>query len=246
MKNKIFKTISINLCILSLNLAFLYGQSAEDIIKKMEEKMFPSSRAEMTLRFVTKTTQEDYVFTSFARDNNQKIIVRFKSPAAMLGSDLLMLDRNVWLYDPKSGREMKIPSNQSFGGTGFSYGDILRLNYSDNYTASIKEDLGDSWIVDLVAKQKDAPYHAISLEIAKDFTPILGRCFTRSGDLIKEMEYSNSKLINGVLKPLTVRVTSPLDPSEVSTLTLVKEEKKEYPLSIFNKRNLSLKMEENY
>lgn len=218
--------------------------SADEIIKKTEQLMYPNSKTDMKLESTYNGKIELYSFTSYARDNNQKIIVRFTAPASMVGSDLLMLDRNVWLYDPKSSREMKIPANQSFGGTGFSYGDILRLNFSDNFTASILSENADSWVLNLDAKLRDAPYHRIELTVSKQFYILLGKCYSRSGDLVKTMEYSKIADVGGGLKPLVVRVSSPLDPKEYSILTIVKESPKTYALNIFNKKNLSARMEE--
>ncbi|HOC28380.1 MAG TPA: hypothetical protein PKH40_01750 [Treponemataceae bacterium] len=91
--------------------------SGDAIIVKKEQIMFPDTKTVMRLESLFDGKKETYEMTSFTRDNNQKVIVRFSAPASMIGSDLLMLDRNVWLYDPKSAREMKIPSNQSFDST---------------------------------------------------------------------------------------------------------------------------------
>jgi outer membrane lipoprotein-sorting protein len=217
-----------------------------EIVATMERKMYPDSKTAMTLESSYGGIDEKYAMTSFARDNNQKIIVRFSAPATMVGSDLLMLDRNVWLFDPKSGREMKIPSNQSFGGTGFSYGDVLRLNFSDNYAATIASEDASAWTLDLAAKERDAPYNRITLVVAKDFTPVSGKCFTRSGELVKEMKYSGIADAGGGKKPLVITVTSPLDPKDKSVLTIAKETPKSYPANIFNKKNLSARLEESY
>ena len=222
-----------------------WAQSALEIVQSMEKRMYPNSKTEMILKHAQSGGEvEEYRMTSYAKDKNQRIIVRFTAPARMVGNDLLMQDRNVWLYDAKAGREVKIPSNQSFGGTGFSYGDVLRLNFSDNYLPEVKETTAQAWTVELTAQQRDAPYYRVELVIAKDYSPQKGSCFTRNGELIKQMLYSDVKDAGTGVKPLTVTVTSPLDPSDVSTLTLVKETKKDYPDNIFNKRNLSARLEE--
>jgi len=223
----------------------LAAQSGPEIIRAMEKKMYPNAKAEMVLKHTSTSGEtEEYKMTSYARDNNQRIIVRFSSPARMVGNDLLMQDRNVWLYDAKAGREVKIPSNQSFGGTGFSYGDVLRLNFSDNYTVAVKEETAQEWTLDLTAKERDAPYYQIVLVVAKDFSPRKGSCYTRSGERIKDMSYTEVRDAGTGAKPLTITVTSPLDPQDVSSLTIAKELKKDYPDNIFNKRNLSARLEE--
>ena len=227
---------------------FAFAQSADEIIQKMDKKLFINSSSIMTLVFTDeKNNKEIYSMTTYARDRNQRIIVRFMAPAKMAGNDLLMLERNVWYYDSKNDRILRIPSNQSFGGTGFSYGDVVRLNYSENYNASIISTKNDGgWIVDLIAKERDAPYYHIQMEIDKSFNPVKGTCFGRSGEIIKEMIYSNIRDVGGGSKPITVTVTSPLEPGRISVLTISKEIPKDYPESIFNKRNLSARLEEQY
>lgn len=242
-------TIKVKLAIASVLCAVLsraFAIEPTDIVKTMERKMYPDAKTSMTLESTNGTVAEKYTMTCFARDNNQRIIVRFWAPANMVGNDLLMLDRNVWLYEPKAGREMKIPSNQSFGGTGFSYGDVLRLNFSDNYTPVLASETDTDWTLDLTAKERDAPYNAIKLVVAKDFTPVSGKCFTRSGELVKEMIYSKNADAGGGKKPLVITVTSPIDAKNRSVLTITKETLKSYPENIFNKKNLSARMEESY
>lgn len=242
------KIITATLCAV-----FLFAQTGSlvaeatstSIISEMEKKMNPDAKTEMKLKATADGVTEEYAMTSFTKDNNQRIIVRFSAPAKMVGNDLLMLDRNVWLYDQKAGREMKIPSNQSFGGTGFSYGDVLRLNYSDNYTPVILSEDETEWTIELTAKQRDAPYYRIVLTVAKNFTPVIGKCYTRAGEPIKEMVYSNMADAGSGVKPLTVTVTSPIDPTEKSSLTIVRETKKSYPDTIFNKKNLAARLEES-
>lgn len=219
---------------------------AANIVKLMETAMYQNAKTEAALVSTADGKTETYGLTSFARDNNQLIIVRFNAPARMVGSDLLMLDRNVWLYDPKSGREMKIPSNQSFGGTGFSYGDVLRLNYSDNYAAKLLSESDTEWKLDLTAKFRDAPYARIELVVGKDNLPKSGKCFTRTGDLIKEMAYSGIGDKGGGKKPLVTTVTSPLNPGDVSVLTITRETIRTYPQNIFNKKNLAARLEDRY
>ncbi len=244
--------ITISAALIALACAQTAAQAADGaqtapaaIISAMEKKMNPDAKTEMKMKSASAGITEEFGMTSYARDNNQRIIVRFSAPAKMVGNDLLMMDRNVWLYDAKAGREMKIPSNQSFGGTGFSYGDVLRLNYTDNYTATLLSENDAGWTIELTAKLRDAPYFRIVLTVAKDFTPVLGKCYTRAGELIKEMVYSDFADAGSGKKPLTVTVTSPIDPTEKSSLTIVRETKKSYPETIFNKKNLAARLEDS-
>jgi outer membrane lipoprotein-sorting protein len=173
--------------------------------------------------------------------------VRFTSPPYQVGNDLIMLERNVWSYNKKAGRIMKIPSNQAFGDTGFAYGDVVRLNMTDNYTAEILSQTDDSWLLNLQSKERNAPYYRIEFQVKKgSYMPVKATCIARNDMIIKTMEFTEVKAVNGKGKPTRIVVKSPYDPGEVSIMIMENEELKEYPDRIFNKRNLAMGQEERY
>jgi outer membrane lipoprotein-sorting protein len=219
---------------------------AAELIRGAEKIMYPNAKAVARLHFVAPDGRtEDYGAVYYARDRNQKIIVRMTAPAAEIGNDLLMIEQNVWAYERRINRVMKVPSNQAFGGTGFSYGDVVRLNFSDNYTSTLKTAGAETYTLDLVAKDRNAPYYRIVLDIARQGGwPVKGVCYARNGSVVKEIRYSEIRDIGAGSKPVVVTVTSPLDPGAVNTLTLLKEEPMDLPDRMFNRRNLEARLEE--
>jgi outer membrane lipoprotein-sorting protein len=217
-----------------------------DLIRRAERIMYPNAKAVASLHFVAPDGRtEDYGALYYARDRNQKIIVRMTAPASEVGNDLLMIEQNVWAYERRINRVMKVPSNQAFGGTGFSYGDVVRLNFSDNYSATLKAMSEEAYTLELTAKDRNAPYYRILLDISRQGGwPVKGVCYSRSGSVVKEIRYSDVRDIGAGSKPVVVTVTSPLDPGAVNTLTLVKEEPMDLPDRIFNRRNLEARLEE--
>ncbi|MBU1627183.1 outer membrane lipoprotein-sorting protein [bacterium] len=227
------------------------AQSADDIIKQVDNLMNPNAKIRAKLVHVTKAGKIDVnsVFWIYAKDNNQKIIVRTISSISNAGrdNDMAMIEENIWFYDVQSGRVMKIPSNQSFGGTDFSYGDVLRLNLTDNYEASILSQNKNNWFLNLKAKNRNAPYYRIEYEIKKEgYIPVKGTCYGKNDEVIKIMEFSEVKEINGRLKPTKITITSPHSKGAYSAMDFISEELKNYPDNIFNKRNLALRIEENH
>jgi outer membrane lipoprotein-sorting protein len=217
-----------------------------ELIRRAEKIMYPNAKAVAHLHFRSADGRsEDYGAIYYARDRNQKIIVRMTAPAAQVGNDLLMIEQNVWAYERRINRVMKVPSNQSFGGTGFSYADVVRLNFSDNYDPVLKAVSADAYTLELTAKDRNAPYFRIELDIARQGGwPVKGICFARNGGVVKEIRYSEVKDIGTGSKPVVVTVTSPLDPGTVNTLSLLREEAMDLPDRIFNKRNLETRLEE--
>lgn len=216
------------------------------LIRAAEKVMYPNAKTSARLHFVAPDGRaEDYGALYYARDRNQKIIVRMTAPAAEIGNDLLMIEQNVWAYERRINRVMKVPSNQAFGGTGFSYGDVVRLNFSDNYASVLKAASEETYTLDLTAKDRAAPYYRIVLDISrKGGWPVRGVCYARNGSVVKEIRYSDVRDIGTGRKPVVVTVTSPLDPGAVNTLTLLKEEPMDLPDRLFNRRNLEARLEE--
>jgi outer membrane lipoprotein-sorting protein len=217
------------------------------LIRQAENLMYPAAKVAATLTFDDgKGRRDSYGMVFYTKERNQKIIVRFTAPAAQVGNDILMIEQNVWAYDKRSNRVMKIPSNQSFGGTGFSYGDVVRLNFSDNYDAKVTGSSDKEWLLELNAKDRNAPYFRIVLSIDKaGGWPVKGTCYAKSGTVVKEMVYGGVKDAGAGKKPLTLTVTSPANPGETTVMTLSREESKDLPDRIFNKRNLETRLEEN-
>lgn len=220
--------------------------SADELVRALEKVMYPDAKTTITLHFKSQSGRnEDYEMSCYTRERNQKIIVRITAPAAQVGNDILMMDENVWTYDKASSRVMKVASNQSFGGTGFSYGDVVRLNFSDNYSAVLKGESSDAYQLELTAKSRSAPYYQIALTVAKKGSwPVKGTYYARSGSVVKEVAYSSIKDAGAGMKPLVLTVSSPLDPGSINVMTVLREEPKELPDRIFNKRNLETRMEE--
>ena len=223
--------------------------SATEIVSGMERLMYPDAKAVASLRFkkAGEEISEDYGMIYYARDRNQKIIVRMTSPASAVGNDLLMLDHNVWSYDKSAGRIMKVASNLSFGGTGFSYGDVVRLNFSENYIPTIKSEDADTYLLELAQKDRSAPYFRIELRVAKEgLRPVKGVYYARNGSVVKEVAYSNVRDTGAGWKPATLTVTTPLDPGAVNVLTIMSEVPKDFPERIFNKRSLETRSEDDF
>jgi outer membrane lipoprotein-sorting protein len=220
--------------------------SAVELIRRADAIMFPDAKAAISLHSTgTDGRGEEYGAISYARDRNQRIIVRMTAPPSQVGNDLLMIEQNVWAYDRRANRVMKVPSNQSFGGTGFSYGDVIRLNFSNNYHPVLKGETEGEYLLDLTASDRNAPYSRIELSIArKGGWPVRGICYARNGSIVKEIRYSGVKDVGTGMKPVVLTVTSPLEPGAVNVMTVIREEAKDLPPRLFNKRNLETRLEE--
>ncbi|HRD66847.1 MAG TPA: outer membrane lipoprotein-sorting protein [Candidatus Competibacter sp.] len=224
-----------------------WTMAPSEIIEKVDALMNPEARVMLRLTFKKNgRVDESYEMKTYARDNNQKVIVRFTAPASSIGNDLIMLDRNVWMYQQNAGRTLRVPANLAFGDTGFSYGDIVRLNLKDNYNATLASETDKEWVLDLTAKDRQSPYHRIQFTVAKgSFVPVKAVALSGAGQIIKTIEYKAIKNVNGRDKPTELFVTSPLSPDEESTMTYEAETPMVLAEQFFNRQNLALRLEEH-
>ena len=61
---------------------------------------------------------------------------------------------NMWLYMPNLKRAVRVASRDSFMGGDFNNADVLRVNYTADYTATLAEESKDAYVLELKAKGK--------------------------------------------------------------------------------------------
>jgi outer membrane lipoprotein-sorting protein len=120
---------------------------------------------------------------------NDRSIVEFIFPQTEKGKYLLMLRDAMWIYIPTASRPIRISPLQRLMGQA-SNGDVARTNFSIDYDAkSVAED-GDTFVVDLLAKDPAVAYNRVRLWIDKQsYEPRRADFYVVSGKLIKRANY---------------------------------------------------------
>ncbi len=120
---------------------------------------------------------------------NDRSIVEFTFPPTEKGKYLLMLRDAMWIYIPAASRPIRISPLQRLMGQA-SNGDVARTNFSIDYDAkSVAED-GESFVIDLVAKDPAVAYNRVRLWIDKQsYEPRRADFYVVSGKLIKRASY---------------------------------------------------------
>jgi outer membrane lipoprotein-sorting protein len=120
---------------------------------------------------------------------NDRSIVEFTFPQSEKGKYLLMLRDAMWIYMPTASRPIRISPLQRLMGQA-SNGDVARTNFSIDYGAkSVAED-GDTFVIDLVAKDPAVSYNRVRLWLDKhSYEPRRADFYVVSGKLIKRATY---------------------------------------------------------
>ena len=112
-----------------------------DILRQVDRNLQPESY-EMYRKLINVEpdgSKKEFVLYT-VKKGQDKMVALFLSPASEKGRATLRLGENMWLYIPNVGKPLRITSLQSVVGGVFNNADILRLDYSTEYDATVAED----------------------------------------------------------------------------------------------------------
>lgn len=167
----------------------------------------------------------------FRRDVDDKLMMLLTKPKSEEGKGYLRLDKNLWAYDPNTGKWDRTTERERIGGTNSRRSDFDESRLAEEYVPSFdgEEKLGkyETSRLELKAKEGiDVAYPVIKLWVDKATSNILKRQeFALSGRLMRTAYYpkwqkmfSESKQAD-VWFPAEIRI---FDEVEKSNSTLVK------------------------
>jgi outer membrane lipoprotein-sorting protein len=136
----------------------------------------------------------------------KKSYTEYLSPPREQGTKMLKLEDQLWIFSPETDRIIQISGHmlrQSVMGSDLSYEDMMEdPHLLNHYTGSIdgEEKFGDRtcWIITLTANTPDVAYQTQKVWVDKDrFIPLKKELYAKSGVLLKRMELSDVKQIQG-------------------------------------------------
>jgi len=127
-------------------------------------------------------------FRVFGKGSDRSV-VEFTFPQTEKGKYLLMLRDAMWIYLPTASRPIRISPMQRLMGEA-SNGDVARTSFIVDYNATAVADDGDSFVIELVAKDPSVAYNRVRLWIDKQsYEPRRADFYVVSGKLIKRANY---------------------------------------------------------
>jgi len=205
MKKRIFFLV-----LFTLVFYFGYGETADSILKKFEEKMIGEKapkdvEAIMTMeihRGGSVKVRKLKAWTKNVKGDDDWRVMKFISPSDVKNVGLLSLsEKEMYLYLPEFHRIRRIASSNkkdSFMGSDFSYEDLGTSAFSKNYTPEILKENSDIWILKLKKKAGvKKPYKKIILTVdKKNYMPVKMELYDNSGNLWKVAEERFKKIKN--------------------------------------------------
>ena len=185
---------------------------ANELLREIDRNMQPPS-FEMYRKLINiepDGRQREYVLYTIRKDD--RVAAVFLDPPPERGRSTLRRGENMWLYVPEVGRPIRITSLQSAVGGVFNNSDIMRLDFSDEYTAELTDKDDTHYILDLQARDQTVPYERLKMWVDREaIIPSRIEAYADADLLIKTLDYSGIEDFgDGIVRPSRLDTTSPL------------------------------------
>ena len=169
------------------------------------------------------------------KKGRDKVVALFLAPASDKGRVTLRLGDNMWLYMPDVGRPIRITSLQSVTGSIFNNADILRIDYTAEYSVEAAEEQNDAYLLSLKAKTGEVAYDKLKMWVDKKLLlPVTIEAYAASGLLLKTLHFKDVKDFGGGIKrPATLETDSPLYKGYRSVMQWSGLKKRVFPDEVF-------------
>jgi len=180
--------------------------SAKEIIEKVDKNMSADSRVFTSKMIIHNPRNTRTVESKSWNIGEKKAYTEYLSPAREKGTKMLKLEDQLWIFSPETDRIIQISGHmlrQSVMGSDLSYEDMMEdPHLLNHYTGKIdgEEKIDDRtcWIITLTANTADMAYQMQKVWIDKDrYIPLKKELYAKSGVLLKRMELSDIKQIQG-------------------------------------------------
>lgn len=201
---------------LSLSSVFSQDLTAHDIIKLADEKVRgDQSQAQLKMTIIRPDWQREMQLKSWSIGEDLSLIL-VTSPARDKGTAFLKREKEMWNWQPRINRSIKMPPSmmsQSWMGSDFTNDDLARASSTVNdYSQSIvgEEDLEGRpcWIIELIPREGVAVvWGKIKMWIdQKDFIQMKSEFYDEDDYLINTMRGLQITDIGGRLLPRILEV----------------------------------------
>ena len=182
-----------------------------------------STRSRMVITAKNGSTTERLI-DQYSKDgpNGSRTVIVFQRPANVAGTRFLTMDNasgnsDQWIFLPSLGRIRRIAASESGGsfmGTDFSYDDISSTDRDislDTHTLLREETLNGNPCYLIQSVPKDASYQyskTITWIDKNNFLMYKAEMYNRRGELVKTMEMSEFKDMQGRVTPMQTKVST--------------------------------------
>jgi outer membrane lipoprotein-sorting protein len=176
----------------------------------------------------------------FRSDDDDKFLLLIQEPVAKKGQGYLMIDDNLWFYDPQSRKFSHTSLKEQFNDSNANNSDFQESSLTEDYnvTAISEEKLGsfDVYKIVLQATNNEVTYPKQILYVTKNNSLVLkSEDFSASDRLLRTSYYPSFAKAGDVFIPNKMIFIDNLIEGKKTTITVTDISVKDIPDSIFTK-----------
>lgn len=231
------RSILLGIVILLCSAANVSAVDGQSILEQVDRNLAPESY-EMYRKLINVEPdgkRKEFVLYT-AKKGRDSMVGLFLEPSTDAGRTTLRRGDNMWLFIPDVGKPIRITSLQSVVGGIFNNADLMRLEFSTEYSVDAIEDQGDTYLLSLKARTGSVAYDRLSMIVDKDsLLPLSIEAFAASGLLIKRLRYSDIKDYgDGIRRPSMLETDSPLYEGYRAVMLFAKVKARDFPDEVFS------------
>ncbi len=243
------KTSLIVFIFLCFNSMITQGQSAVDIIKKVEQTMRGNSNySELKMTIVRPDWTREMTMKSWAKGEDYALI-QITGPARDKGTMFLKRKNELWNWQPRISKTIKMPPSmltQSWMGSDFSNDDLVRQSsfiedFEHERLADQTIEGRDCYVVQLTPKEGvPVVWGSIKFWIdKKDYLQMKSEFYDEDEYLVSTIAFSKIKNMGGRPIPTVLTVTPAEDEDNKTIIEYLSLEfNKQYEDSFFTIQNM--------
>src|SRR5512138_699023 len=123
---------------LSLPAGALSQKETDDLVRLVDERQ--RNNGDWAAICYMESKEKDktdvvYELVYYRRSEGQRLLILFTKPKSEAGKGYLRLEKNLWLYDPSTGKWERRTERERIGGTDTRRGDLDESRLSEEYDA---------------------------------------------------------------------------------------------------------------
>lgn len=207
------KTLLTTIFILFLGIVYSQELTGEEILKRIDKNMALESQIVTSKMIIHGVRSTRTIEAKSWTVGEEKSFTEYLAPAREKGTKMLKLDDKLWIFSPSSDRTIQISGHmlrQSLMGSDLSYEDMMENGkLLEKYDVAIigeeKFNDRDCYILELQANSPDVSYQARKIWVDKSyFVPLKEELYAKSGKLLKKVELSDIRQLEGRWYPMKI------------------------------------------
>lgn len=212
--------------------------TAAEILKHADDVRNPAESYFLRVQVVSSDNPDDPSEFEVSLLGDTKTLIRTIKPRRDRGRNMLMRDTQMWAYIPNLKRAVRVSLSQRLVGQAAN-GDISRMRWAGDYTATIESQNDKHWTLFLTGNKRGLTYAKIRVVVEKGtFHPLYAEYLTVNGRPLKKAQFTEYKELCGRMRPTEIRIQDAVRETDKSAIKIVAMEVRQFPASLFSPDNL--------